>query len=87
MCTRYWAFEEIMACMDASIVQGYPQGDYKPLLEVDRAQMAVHIAGAFGLPFYGLLAGPVRAAEERRFGGSVRWRERAAAAQRATRRP
>ena len=50
MCTRYWAFEEIMACMDASIVQGYPQGDYKPLLEVNRAQMAAYVARAFRLP-------------------------------------
>jgi Tol biopolymer transport system component len=43
MCTGYWAFEEIMACVDASIVQGYPEGDYKPLLAVTRDQMAVYV--------------------------------------------
>ncbi len=43
MCTGYWAFEQIMACVDASIVQGYPEGDYKPLLPVSRDQMAVYI--------------------------------------------
>ena len=50
MCTGYWAFEEITACVDTSIVQGYPQGDYKPLLKVNRAQMAANIAWAFQLP-------------------------------------
>jgi Tol biopolymer transport system component len=43
VCTGYWAFEEIMACVDASIVQGYPEGDYKPLLAVTRDQMAVYV--------------------------------------------
>ncbi len=41
---EYWAFEEIMACVDAAIVTGYPEGDYKPLLSVGRDQMAVYIA-------------------------------------------
>jgi hypothetical protein len=43
VCTGYWAFEEIMACVDADIVQGYPEGDYKPLLAVTRDQMAVYV--------------------------------------------
>ena len=41
---EYWAFEEIMACVDATIVTGYPEGDYKPLLSVGRDQMAVYVA-------------------------------------------
>ncbi len=40
----YWAFEEIMACVDAAIVAGYPEGEYRPLLSVGRDQMAVYIA-------------------------------------------
>jgi len=40
----YWAFEEIMACVDAEVVAGYPEGDYKPELAVTRDQMAVYIA-------------------------------------------
>jgi Tol biopolymer transport system component len=40
----YWAFEEIMACVDAAVVAGYAEGDYKPLLPVSRDQMAVYIA-------------------------------------------
>jgi len=44
VCTGFWDFEEIMACVDASIVQGYPEGDYKPALAVSRDQMAVYIA-------------------------------------------
>ncbi len=41
-----WGFEEIMACVDAGIVAGYAEGDYKPGLEVDRGQMAAYVARA-----------------------------------------
>ncbi|MFB3879665.1 MAG: S-layer homology domain-containing protein [Armatimonadota bacterium] len=44
VCTGFWDFEEIMACVDAAVVQGYPEGDYKPALAVSRDQMAVYIA-------------------------------------------
>ncbi len=46
MCTGYWSFEEIMACVDANVVQGYAEGDYKPTLEVSRDQMAVYVSRA-----------------------------------------
>jgi Tol biopolymer transport system component len=44
VCTGFWAFEEIMACVDANIVQGYAEGDYKPLIPMTRDQMAVYIS-------------------------------------------
>lgn len=40
----YWAFEEIMACVDAAVVAGYPDGSYRPQVPVGRDQMAVYIA-------------------------------------------
>ena len=40
----YWAYKEILACVDAGIVQGYPDGSYRPLLPVCRDQMAVYIS-------------------------------------------
>jgi Tol biopolymer transport system component len=40
----YWAFDWIMACVDAAIVQGFPEGDYKPTMAVTRGQMAVFMA-------------------------------------------
>jgi len=39
-----WAFDEISACVEAGIVYGFPEGDYKPGLPVTRGQMAVYIA-------------------------------------------
>lgn len=41
-----WALGEIEACVEAGIVQGYPDGAYRPGATVDRAQMAVYIARA-----------------------------------------
>jgi PKD repeat protein len=41
-----WAFGEIMACVDADIVQGYSDGRYHPQDPVTRAQMAAYIARA-----------------------------------------
>ncbi len=42
----YWAYDAIESCVEADIVSGYPEGDYKPNLAVTRDQMAVYIARA-----------------------------------------
>lgn len=42
----YWALNQILACVDAGIVGGYPDGTYRPALSVTRDQMAVFIARA-----------------------------------------
>jgi PKD repeat protein len=43
---EHWALAEILACVDAGIVQGYPGGGYRPAEAVTRGQMAVYIARA-----------------------------------------
>jgi hypothetical protein len=43
----FWADNEIEACVDAGIVQGYTDGLYRPTAFVDRAQMAVYATNAF----------------------------------------
>ncbi len=40
----HWAFAEIMACVTAGIVGGYPDGTYRPEVAVSRDQMAVFIS-------------------------------------------
>jgi len=40
----HWAYSEIMACVGAGVVQGYPGNIYLPDNTVTRAQMAVYIA-------------------------------------------
>jgi M6 family metalloprotease-like protein len=47
---EHWALREILACVDAGIVQGYPGGSYGPLDAVTRGQMAVYIARAIATP-------------------------------------
>jgi PKD repeat protein len=42
----FWALDQILACVDAGIVQGYSDGTYKPTGPVTRDQMAVYIARA-----------------------------------------
>jgi Tol biopolymer transport system component len=42
----HWAFYEVGACNMAGIVQGYPDGLYRPDVTVTRDQMAVYIARA-----------------------------------------
>jgi len=42
----HWAHDEILACVNASIIKGYPDGSYEPDLSVSRAQMAVYISRA-----------------------------------------
>jgi len=40
----HWAAAEILACVEAGIVGGYPDHTYRPALAVTRDQMAVYIA-------------------------------------------
>ncbi len=48
--TDYWAFHYIEYTAEFNVVRGYPEGDYKPSLPVDRGTMAVYIARAIA-PF------------------------------------
>jgi len=43
---NHWAFYEVGACNMAGIVQGYPDGLYRPDTTITRDQMAVYIARA-----------------------------------------
>ena len=45
-----WALPSILACVDADIVKGYPDGTYKPSSPVTRDQMAVYISRALVTP-------------------------------------
>jgi Tol biopolymer transport system component len=42
----YWARRHIQYALAEGIVQGYPEGDYRPEEPVDRGQMAVYVARA-----------------------------------------
>jgi hypothetical protein len=42
----YWAAEAISAARNAGVVQGYPDGLYRPARAVDRGAMAVYLARA-----------------------------------------
>ena len=42
----YWAYDEIIGCATADISYGYPDGYYRPELEITRAQMATFISRA-----------------------------------------
>jgi Tol biopolymer transport system component len=42
----FWAYDEIEACAAQYIVAGYPDGSYRPYLQVTRDQMAVFLARA-----------------------------------------
>ncbi len=42
----YWASEAIEACRAAGLVDGYPDGSYRPASNISRAQIAVYIARA-----------------------------------------
>jgi beta propeller repeat protein len=44
--TDYWAHKYIAYAFDQGVVSGYPEGDYKPGLAVNRGQMAVFVARA-----------------------------------------
>jgi PKD repeat protein len=43
---EHWALYQILACVDAGIVQGYSDGSYQPENTVTRDQMAVYISRA-----------------------------------------
>jgi PKD repeat protein len=42
----HWAFKQVLACVEAGIVGGYPDGSYHPEYAVTRDQMAVYVARA-----------------------------------------
>jgi hypothetical protein len=46
----HWARKYIQYAASEGVVQGYPEGDYKPEDFVNRAQMAVYMCRAFDLP-------------------------------------
>jgi hypothetical protein len=59
----HWAAQEIQACVNEGVVQGYPDGLYRPNVNIDRAQMAVYSQRAFVSPSGGtgaavVLGGP-----------------------------
>ena len=47
--TTHWAFKYVEYCKAQGVVGGYPDGTYHPNEAVNRAQMAVYVARAFGL--------------------------------------
>jgi len=44
--SQYWAYREIMACVQAGIVSGYPDGKFHPNWAVSRDQMVTFLARA-----------------------------------------
>jgi len=54
----YWCFAEVEAAHSAGIVDGYPDGLYRPTLPVDRAAMAVFISRAVAGGVEGVPEGP-----------------------------
>jgi hypothetical protein len=46
----HWAFAQVGACYRANIVQGYPDGTYRPTQPVDRGQMAIYISRGLVAP-------------------------------------
>jgi outer membrane protein assembly factor BamB len=46
----YWAYKEIMSLVKIGVVDGYPDGTFKPEFPVTRAEFAKMIALALGLP-------------------------------------
>lgn len=46
----HWARKYVQYAVAEGVVQGYPEGEYRPDETVDRGQMAVYIARAFELP-------------------------------------
>ncbi len=45
----FWSYKQVEYCVSQSVVAGYDDGLYHPEYPVDRGQMAVYIARAFGL--------------------------------------
>jgi len=42
----HWAYDQVMACTDADVVQGYGDGSYQPTWPVPRDQMAAYVSRA-----------------------------------------
>jgi hypothetical protein len=57
----FWALDQILSCVDAGIVAGYPDGTYQPGNTVTRDQMAVFIARALAGGDNKVPAGPATA--------------------------
>jgi PKD repeat protein len=57
----FWALDQILSCVDAGIVVGYPDGTYQPETTVTRDQMAVFIARALAGGDSDVPAGPATA--------------------------
>lgn len=47
--TDHWAYKYIDCCVAEQVVSGFPDGSYRPDLEVTRDQMAVYVCRAFEL--------------------------------------
>ncbi|MBN1628672.1 MAG: S-layer homology domain-containing protein [Thermoleophilia bacterium] len=57
----HWAYSQIMACVAADIVAGYPDGFYRPAKDVTRDQMAVYISRALAGNDAAVPTGPAEA--------------------------
>jgi hypothetical protein len=57
---EHWAYKHVVYAVDQNVVQGYPEGDYRPDAGLDRGQMAVFVARALVVPDgdAGVPAGP-----------------------------
>lgn len=73
--TSYWAFKHIEYAVDQGVVGGYPDGTYRPVNPVDRAQMSVFVYRAFLQPAAAavVLAGPAVTATDPASGGQCGW--------------
>jgi len=54
----FWAFDEVLDCVDAGVVGGYDDGLYHPDIQIDRAQMATYTARALAGGDSNVPAGP-----------------------------
>jgi hypothetical protein len=46
--TDHWAYRHVEYALDRGVARGYPDGEYKPELAMDRGQMAAYVARAKG---------------------------------------
>lgn len=46
----YWAKNEVMQLVEMGVINGYPDGEFRPALEINRGQAANLFAGALRLP-------------------------------------
>ncbi len=57
----FWAFDEVLDCVDAGVVSGYDDGLYHPDIVIDRALMATYTARAIAGGDASVPAGPATA--------------------------